>query len=86
MYVLLQGQCTLLPGSEGIIRRGSLNKDVREAENAAQKVRDRTSFIATPDSETDYYLNSESLFDQQALCPNFYIFAIYFRFASTPNS
>lgn len=79
-YVFTKGQCSILPGSEGIIRKGSLNKDVRTAEEQAAKFRERVSFTGTPDSETDYYLNAEGLFDQQAMCPNFYFFALYFRF------
>jgi hypothetical protein len=70
----------LLPESDGLIRKGTLNKDVRAAEDAAQRFRESQTFAATPDSEVDFYLNSESLFEQQAKCPSFYMFAIYFRF------
>ncbi len=77
-----KGQDTSMPGSEGLVRRGNVGKDLRVAERAASEFRARVSYFSFPDSEVEYYINSDKLFEQQTLSPRYYVNAVYFRFQS----
>lgn len=80
-FVFQKGQDTMLPGSEALVRRGSVAKDLRMAESFALDFRNKTTYYGFPDSESEYYFNSDQLFQQQQLCPSFYFYAIFVRLA-----
>jgi hypothetical protein len=80
-FVFSKGQDTTLDEAEGAVRRGCVSKDLRQAEKQANEFRSRPStYHCFPDSEVEYYINSDKLFEQQEMSPSFYINAIYFRF------